>query len=331
MMSDLSQKIRSLESASKRTEKEQILITAFMEGPREMFTALKFALDPLRDLGLEKVALIEDGDDGISNFTFAEFFALTTRLRDGKISVQDAKPLINDAALRCDAYLWNTFFRRVLLQRFDLVDAALVNKVLDRLSAYPEASSYRIPVFDPPVIKPGSMSDLKGQVYCEWKIPGERRLVYLDGGDVRIFDAKGRRKEIDPEIKKSLLAISRDLPSLVFDCILTNAPLSALEDGGDEPHLALTDIIPLHDFERGKCTLALEKRHAVLVEMETTGLLMRTKGRIFVLPKVVFNLTAGKAPLVAFLDETRGRGFPAILAKKARDGYSRSIKWLEVT
>jgi len=74
--------INRLAATTKRTEKEQILLGAFMHGHREFFIGAQLAYDMLITFGIKKVAEIEDAsDEDEGDFSFDDFLKLAHKLR----------------------------------------------------------------------------------------------------------------------------------------------------------------------------------------------------------------------------------------------------------
>ncbi|RYE92534.1 MAG: hypothetical protein EOO77_46665, partial [Oxalobacteraceae bacterium] len=137
--------INKLAQTASRIDKEQIILSAFMEGNREFFIAARLAYDPLITFGVAKVASVED-DGTVGDYSFSDFLALADKLYHRQLTGHAARDAIIDAALRCDAKVWNGFYRRILLKDLKAgVEEKTINKVLKRIGD--DAKHFIIPIF----------------------------------------------------------------------------------------------------------------------------------------------------------------------------------------
>ena len=141
--------MQRLAATNSRTEKEQVVIDAFMKDCEQFFVGARLALDPLITFGVKKVAEILDEDDAPGDITFNDFLELAHKLRHRELTGNAARDAIHTMASRCHVPTWNKFYRRILLKDLGVgVDESTINKVLTKLSSSdPRARNYIIPVF----------------------------------------------------------------------------------------------------------------------------------------------------------------------------------------
>lgn len=342
---------RQLSATSKRSEKEQALFAAFMEGERAFFTLARLAYDPLISFGVKKVALIEEDDGDPGTLTFDEFLALAHKLRRRELTGHAARDAILDAASRCHAPTWNEVYRRVLLRDLDIgVTESTVNKVLNKLvAAEPEARDHLIPVFGAQLAhdgnKPEHQKKIKGEKYLDVKFDGVRLFTFLDkeAGTITQYSREGQVLENFTAIRDSLRDLLTALPGSVvldgevigrnFQDLMTQVQRTKNVDT-QHARLALFDVIPMGDFLAGECKKPQRERHAVLCQLETSGLRQSTNGLVFVVPKVLVDLDSedGQAQLARFNKEALEAGYEGVMVKDPDAPYkgNRNASWLKI-
>lgn len=345
--------VSRLSATASRTEKEQILFDTFMRGEREFFVGARLALDPLITFGVKKVALIEEADDEDGTFSFRDFTALARKLRLRQLTGHAARDAINEAAASCHVATWNQFYRRILLKDLKIgVEAKTINKVLGKLvQAEPEAREFMIPVFGCQLAHDGAdekhAKKLKGVKMLDVKLDGVRLLTVLDkeAGTVAQYTREGREKETFTEITTALKGLLNELPaSVVLDGEVVAKSFQDLmtqlnrKEGGDTStmRLAVFDIIPLKDFREGLCRIPQRDRHALLVDLETSGALRRhTNGLVYVVPKITVDLDTpeGRAHADQITSEAIAAGYKeAVMYKDPAapyEGGKRVTHWLK--
>jgi DNA ligase-1 len=344
--------INSLAATTKRTEKEQILMGAFMGGHREFFIASQMAYDILVTFGVKKVAEIDDDDDSPGEFTFADFLSLAGKLRRRELTGHAARDAIHDAAERCHIPTWNTFYRRVLLKDFRCgVDTSTINRVLKKLSdTEPEARQLMIPVFDCQLAhdgaKPEHQKKVSGTKMLDIKLDGVRLLTILDKeeGTVTQYTRNGKVNANFTEIREGLESLLTTLPgSIVLDGEVMSLNFQDLmrqvnrREGVDtsQSRLAVFDIIPLKDFRAGICNIPQSMRQHILADLEQSGdLKQHTNGLVYVIPKVTVDLNTpeGQLSFKEFNKQAIAAGYEGIMVKDPTAPYElkRSFAWLKI-
>ena len=344
--------IHALSATTSRTEKEQLLMAAFMEGERLFFKAALLAYDPLVSFGVKKVAEITEADDEEDNLDPTEFFILCEDLKARRLTGHAARDAIHALAAKSDLRMWNDFYRRILLKDLKCgVEDSTINKVLNKLSqAVPEAKEYIIPIFKCQLAHDGASEQhqkkIRGVKMLDVKLDGVRLLTVLDkdNGTVTQYTRNGKINENFPEIRESLEALLGELPGSVvldgevvgnsFQELMTQLNRKTNKNSADAK-LALFDIIPLSDFRKGICKHTQRDRHAHLTTLVTSGLLQKHTGdSVYVVPKVTVDLDTAEGA-TAFREFNRKAieaKYEGIMVKDPDEPYEckRSIAWLKI-
>jgi DNA ligase-1 len=346
--------INRLAATTSRTEKEQIILDAWMSGCLEFFRGARFAYDALMPFYVKKVAEIID--EGITlpeiealhnGYGWPQFEDLALRLHRRQLTGHAARDAINEAALAAPVEMWNGFYRRILLKDLRAgIEEKTINKVLDKLAdAYPEAKRHRIPVFTCQLAHDSAKheSKLTGKKMLDVKLDGVRLITVLDKGSrtVQQFTRDGRLNDNFPHITEALSPLVDRLPtSIVLDGEITSHTFQDLmtrlnrKDKLDTSanKLALFDVLPLDGFRAGYYSMAQRDRHTVLCglipEFQTL-----TSGSVYVLPKLNVDLDTpeGQASCKEFNREAIEAGYEGIMFKDPDAPYEakRSTAWLK--
>jgi DNA ligase-1 len=346
--------IENLQNTPGLKDKEQIILDAYYHGNREFFIGAKLAYDALVRFYVQKVPAIADEDidpDNPGTFTFNDFLLLCGKLRNRELTGHAARDAIVDAANRCHGPTWNFFYRRVL--RKDLqcgCTDTLINKALKKLSkdgSDPEAEALIIPVFECQLAKdsknfPGK---LVGKKLVDIKLDGVRILTEMNKGTglVTQYSREGLPIENFTAITQQLTGLLEFLPeSLMLDGEMVGNSFQELMTqvnresnvNTDNARLALFDIIPLKDFRKGLCPTPQDARHAILTELQISGLLHKyTEGRVYVIPKqeIDFDTEEGQAAFRAFNRQALDLKYEGMMIKDPKAPYKckRTDYWLK--
>lgn len=338
--------VYDLAATTSRTEKEQVLFNAFMTGERDFFVAARLAYDPMITFGIAKVGLIAEDDGMPGTLTFAEFLDLAHKLRRRDLTGNAARNAINAAAERSDQPTWNGLYRRILLKDLKAgVEAKTINKVLAKIGkGEREALDYMIPLFGCQLAedagKPENFAKIKGKRFLDVKLDGVRVVSILDKqAGVTLFTRNGQPIENFPALTTALQALCDQLPgSVMLDGEVVTTSFQDLmtqlqRDDADDRNakLALFDMLPLDDFRAGGGTRTQAERHAALVALETHGLLKAAEGRLYIVPKVLVDLSTedGQESFAEFNRTALEAGYEGVMLKDPEAPYQmkRSSAW----
>ncbi len=335
--------IQQLETTSSLNEKKSLIMAAYHGGNREFFIGAKFAYNKLISFGVKKVPAIDADDDGSNGFSFTDFTALANRLRKRELTGHAARDAMAAAAEVANVTEWNNFYRRVLLRDLKVsAGASLINAVLKDVARLDRSAlDYIVPVFECQLAEDSKKhpKKLTGEKLIDIKLDGARMLTVLDveSKTVTMFTRSGIETTRFPHIISALEAM---IPSLPMSIVLDGEILSDTFQGlmsqfqrkdAQTQHmkLGLFDIIPLTDFQKGKCLIPQGKRHETLVELQTSGLLQKHTGdMVYVIPKMRVDLStqAGQDSMRAYFDDAIKAGFEGIMIKDPQAPYE-GRKW----
>lgn len=338
--------IDRLAATASRTEKEQIIFDAFMTGERAFFVAARLAYDPMITFGIAKVALIAEDDGVPGTLAFEEFLDLAHKLRRRALTGNAARNAINAAAERSDQSTWNGLYRRILLKDLKIgAEAKTINKVLAKIAkGEREARDYMIPLFGCQLAedagKPEKFAKITGKRFLDVKLDGVRVVSILDKETgVTLFTRNGQTIDNFPSLTAVLEGLRERLPgSVMLDGEVVSTSFQDLmtqfqrDDADDRTaKLALFDMLPLDHFRQGGGTLTQAERHAALAALETEGLLKASDGRLYVVPKVMVDLSTeeGQEAFAEFNRTAIEAGYEGVMLKDPDAPYQlkRSAAW----
>lgn len=348
--------MQRLAATKSRSDKEQILIDAFMNDCHEFFIGARLATDSLVSFGIKKVAEILEDDGATGSYTFADFLDLTEKLKTRALTGHAARDAIYTAAENCHFDTWNQFYRRVLLKDLNVgVDETSINKILNKLRpTYPEAARHLIPVFKCQLAHDGEdevhKKKIHGKKLVDGKLDGMRVLTVMDRDSetVTMFTRNGLTIETFPEIKAGFEKMLPKLPgSVVLDGELMSPNgfqhLMTLVRR-KEPHpdteiiqYAMFDILPWADFKMAYCAKTQRERRAVLESLQDNGLFSEKKFdhyyRFYVVPQIEADLDTeeGRASFNDFNYRMIEQGLEGIMIKDPEAPYEgkRTAAWLK--
>jgi DNA ligase-1 len=333
--------IEQLAATSRRREKERILREALLDGCDEFFTGARLAYDPLVIFGVTKVAEIVEDDGMAGDYEFGDFLVLAASLSRQQWNDLAAREAIYNAAARCEAAIWNRFYRRVLLKDLRVgIDAKLINRALGNR---PETQKYLIAEFKYQVAV--DAAPVHGCKLIDAWLDGVRVLAVLDKdtGRATLFASNGKPITQMPEMQTALAGLMPRVPgSLVLDGVLFSPNGTELTTllRHREAHrdisavsLILFDILPLADFRVGYCDRPQRERHAMLEVLQEAGLWAATGGMIHVLPQIEADLdtTAGQTACDEFKQHALLTGHRGVMLKDPNAPYQgrRSAAWVK--
>lgn len=347
------QVIRALAATNSRTDKEQILLDAWMKGERDLFRGTQLAYDILMPFHIQKVAEIQDPDPNEpDNLGWAGFEKLAMDLHNRVITGNDARAAVHAAAEKANGVMWNEFYRRVLLGDLRCgITETTVNKVLEKLAkSDKDAADLVVPVFSCELAKDGAdeanAHRIKGKKQLDVKLDGVRLLTVVDieQGTITQYTRNGKQNNNFPHIRaafelllndRSILPVSMvfdgEITSKSFQSLMTQVNRSKKADTSDTK-LALFDMVPLADFKAGKCAMKQKDRHIALCGV--IGMMLHLTGEVYVIPKLNVDLDTeeGQKAYKEFNREAIEAGYEGIMVKDPEAPYEtkRVFHWLKV-
>jgi len=340
-MNNAAQVIQALEATNSRLDKEQIIQQAFDAGCAEFFEGARMALDVLTTYGVKQ---LPESEAASGTMTWDQFKHLADQLATRKLSGNAARAAITLAANNTSAVVWNTWYRRILLQDLKCgTSEKTINTVLSRNGKAGKA--WEVPVFSCQLAKPADDHPKKmvGIKLVDRKYDGVRLLTVIQkSGVVQQFTRNGIQNKNFQHICDMLSALVPDLAEdMVLDGEIISANFQALmtqvNRKGDvdtsDSRLMLFDLIPLKAFRTGEHKVGQMVRHKSLCALETR-LAELTQGVVAVEPKLEVNLDTveGQVALQLFNREVLAEGLEGVMIKDPHASYKtkRSDAWLKI-
>lgn len=348
------ERMQQIAATTSRNDKEQLLFDAFAAGEWEFFSGCRLGLNPLCTFGVKKVAQIVD-DDGLGDYSFAEFTRLADQLSTRQLTGHAARDAIHAAAARCHASSWNHFYRRILLKDLNIgVDDGTLNKVLKKLMpTHADAQRFLVPVFKCQLAQDGEdvqhQKKLRGRRLVDTKLDGVRILAMMDthAGIVSLFSRNGQLIEGFPELYAVLRSVLTKLPGPVmldgelispkgFQHLMTLIKRKDVHPDTALIRYALFDLIPLEDFRNGRSAKPQRERRTALEALHMSGYFIdpeQLAKRLYVVPQIECDLDTadGQAAFAEFNRQAITDGFEGIMVKDPDAPYvgKRTDAWLK--
>jgi len=256
------QVICDLELHPSRLNKEEIVLAQAEAGNTEFFAGVRLALDPMVTFGLKQIPE-KTGEDG-PGLDWDSFNNAVQLFVNRACTGNAARDVVDKLMNQSTKKQWNDWYRRILIKDLRCgVSEKTVNKVVEKKYA-----QYNIPVFGCQLAHDSANHEtkVKGPKLIEVKLDGVRviTIVYPDGR-VDQYSRNGKELVNFPHIKEQLSAVAK-LGAFGTDAMVLDGEVmsSSFQDLMKQVHrkdnvaandavLNLFDIIPLQEFETGRC------------------------------------------------------------------------------
>jgi DNA ligase-1 len=264
--------ISTLEADNSRLAKEAIIEAEMLAGNNQLFAGIRLCLDSLVTFGVKKVPE-HAGPDG-AGVSWLEFENLAQRLETRALTGNAARDAVEEAMVQSTQTQWNSWYRRILIKDLRCgVSEKTVNTVAKRLGR----TDYEVPVFGCQLAHDSANHEgkMRGKKLVEVKLDGVRVLtIVYPNGTVNQYSRNGKELVNFEHIKQQFSAVAAGLEqAYVFDGEIMS---SSFQDLMKQVHrksnvaagdavLHLFDIVPLADFQKGKCELGQDSRSSMLL------------------------------------------------------------------
>jgi len=253
--------IRSLEEHPSRLNKEAIVLAEAEAGNDTFFAGVRLAYDSMITFGVKKVPK-HSGPDG-QGLPWTAFAKLADDLATRRLTGDAAKKAIELCLSVATQAEWNDWYMRILTKdmRAGFTEGT-VNRVTEK--KFPQ---YAIPVFSCQLAHDSANHESKvsGKKLIEVKLDGVRviTIAYPDGR-VDQYSRNGKELVNFPHVKEQIAQVAAaggiSQPT-VFDGEIMSGSFQDLmkqihrksDAQAQDAVLNLFDIVPLADFETGKC------------------------------------------------------------------------------
>ena len=320
--------IIELESDNSRLFKEGIIEKhlkdkTFQEG-------LAMCLDPLTTFGVKQIP--ESNQDG-GGLGWNDFKKGATKLIDREKTGHAARDLIIDLIESSNQDEWNNWYRRILIKDLRCgVSEKTVNNVAKKMNL-----EFRVPVFSCMLAHDGAKhpKKIKGDCIVEYKYDGVRVIAIVKNGIATLYSRNGKIFNNFPHIEFSLS--KKEFNNLVFDGEVMSDDFQALmkqvyrKSGAktDDAYLALFDIIPLREFNKGKSKLNSIERKKQLNELAQS---FDDAIKLVDYEIINFDNDDGQTKFSKMNKEALDNGFEGLMIKPNDNFYEskRSHAWLKI-
>jgi DNA ligase-1 len=340
--------IAELAATSSKTEKEAIVTRAFEAGCTEFFEGARLAYDVLVTFGIKQVPEWKT-HDGISDpgSDWLAFESLTGHLRNRTLTGDAAKLAIQGVASTCTEEQWTEWYRRVLMKDLKCgATESTINKALKALvkAGNKTAERYIIPVFSCQLAHPRDKFEklMAGDKLVDIKLDGVRIIAVCDvhTNTVTLHTRNGRVKENFPQIQELLktnlipylpysVVVDGEMVSRTFNQLMSQLNRQTNVDTSDAK-FAIFDVLPLEDFNNGKCSDPQHKRDDACAAVAKAV----NDERVFHVVKTKMNLDTpeGMKELDEFHIRVMKAGYEGTMVKDPNAPYvtKRSNAWLKM-
>jgi DNA ligase 1 len=253
--------ISTLEDHNSRLDKEAIVLAQAEAGNNEFFEGCRLALDSMITFGLKQIP--EKTDEDGPSLPWDSFTLALTGFVTRNVTGNTARDMIQAMMKSATKAQWNGWYRRILIKDLRCgVSEKTINKMVEK--KYPQ---YSIPVFSCQLAHgwDDHESKAKGDRLIEVKLDGVRviTIVHPDGR-VDQFSRNGKELVNFPQVKAQFEAVAKEggiSQPTVFDGEIMSSSFQDLmkqvhrksDVQSDDAVLNLFDMLPLDDFEKGKC------------------------------------------------------------------------------
>ena len=321
--------IQELETDNSRLFKESIVEKnlnnqIFQEG-------LAMCLDSLVTFGVKQVPKSNVDGEGLK---WDHFKKAANLLIEREKTGHAARDLIIDLVSSSKKDQWNDWYRRILIKDLRCgVSEKTVNNVAKKMNL-----KYRVPVFSCMLAHDGAKhpKKIKGDCLVEYKYDGVRVIAIVMKGKATLYSRNGKIFNNFPHIENALS--KPEYNNIVFDGEVMSDDFQALmkqvyrKSGAEtgDAYLALFDMLPLNEFNKGKSNLnSIERKNELnkIAKNFDVNVIKLVDYEI-----VNFDNDKGQAKFAAMNKEALEMGFEGLMIKPNENYYEskRSHAWLKI-
>jgi DNA ligase-1 len=332
--------IRSLEEHPSRLNKEAIVLAEAEAGNDTFFAGVRLAYDSMITFGVKKVPK-HSGPDG-QGLPWTAFAKLADDLATRRLTGDAAKKAIELCLSVATQAEWNEWYMRILTKdmRAGFTEGT-VNRVCEK--KFPQ---YAIPVFSCQLAHDSANHEGKviGKKIIEVKLDGVRviTIAYPDGR-VDQYSRNGKELVNFPHVKEQIARVAAaggiSQPT-VFDGEIMSGSFQDLmkqihrksDAQAQDAVLNLFDIVPLADFETGKCKQTQTHRSALLKAWHDTWADQLPNVTVVGQELVDLDTDAGQKRYLEINAQAIAGGYEGIMLKDTNAIYEckRSVAWLKL-
>ena len=320
--------IKELESDNSRLFKEDIIEKHLND--KNFQQGLEMCLDPLVTFGVKQVP--ESNKDG-EGLEWNSFKKAANLLIERERTGHAARDLIIELVNSAKRDQWNDWYRRILIKDLRCgVSEKTVNNVSKRMSL-----EFKVPVFSCMLAHDGAKhpKKIKGNCLVEYKYDGVRVIAIVKNSKATLYSRNGKIFHNFPHIESALSKAKYN--NIVFDGEVMSDDFQALmkqvyrKSGAktDDAYLALFDILPLKEFNKGKSKLNSLARKEELNNLSNT---FEDVIKLVDYEIINFDNENGQKKFSDMNKEALDKGFEGLMIKPNDNFYEckRSHAWLKI-
>ena len=320
--------IKELESDNSRLFKEDIIEKHLND--KNFQQGLEMCLDPLVTFGVKQVP--ESNKDG-EGLEWNSFKKAANLLIERERTGHAARDLIIELVNSAKRDQWNDWYRRILIKDLRCgVSEKTVNNVSKRMSL-----EFKVPVFSCMLAHDGAKhpKKIKGNCLVEYKYDGVRVIAIVKNSKATLYSRNGKIFHNFPHIESALSKAKYN--NIVFDGEVMSDDFQALmkqvyrKSGAktDDAYLALFDILPLKEFNKGKSKLNTLARKEELNNLSNT---FEDVIKLVDYEIINFDNESGQKKFSDMNKEALDKGFEGLMIKPNDNFYEckRSHAWLKI-
>ena len=320
--------IQKLESNNSRLFKEDVIEESLND--KDFQHGLAMCLDSLVTFGVKQVPECNDDGKGLDWKNFCE---QATLLIERERTGHAARDAIIDLMRLATSEQWNDWYRRILIKDLRCgVSEKTVNNVAKRMDL-----KFRVPVFSCMLAHDGAKhpKKIKGPCLVEYKYDGVRVIAITQKNSTTLYSRNGKILSNFPHIEEALnkpefngYVLDGEVMSDDFQSLMkqvhrkTNAKT-------DDAYLALFDILPLAEFNKGKSSLSTIERKEFLDDISKSFDKCIKPVDYTILD---FDSESGQKTFSEMNKRALQEGYEGLMIKPANNLYEskRSHAWLKI-
>ena len=323
--------INDLELHSARTNKEQIIDAN--KSNKEFLVGCRWALDPMITFGVKQIPEKTSADG--PGLAWAGFESVALKLVQRKLTGNVARQAVDTLMNTATVAEWNSWYRRILIKDLRCgVSEKTINKVVKDA----------IPIFSCQLAHDSANHESKvsGRKLIEVKLDGVRviTVVYPDGR-VDQYSRNGKELVNFEHIKEQLAQVASGFTEpMVLDGEVMS---SSFQDLMKQVHrkdnvnakdavLNLFDVLPLKNFEKGKCNTVQSARSEWLQNWFAAHEALLPNVTVLAHELVDMDTPEGQKRFRAINQQAIDGGYEGIMIKEPDAPYEckRTVSWLKL-
>jgi DNA ligase-1 len=329
--------IAELESDNSRLFKEAVVAREVKASNTEFFEGCRLALDSMITFGLKQIKEKTDADG--PGLDWASFNNAAQLFINRACTGNSARDVVAQLTARATKEQWNGWYRRILIKDLRCgVSETTINKMAKG------HDEFSVPVFSCQLAHDSANHESKvsGRKLIEVKLDGVRVItIVYPSGRVDQFSRNGKELVNFPHVKEQIAEIAHSFTEpMVLDGEIMS---SSFQDLMKQVHrksnvkandavLNLFDVLPLADFEAGRCKTTQIKRSEYLQKWFAAHEESLPNVTVLEHESVDLDTVAGQKRFKEINALAIAGGYEGIMIKEPNAVYEckRTVSWLKL-